>query len=91
MNQENVIALASALLLLTLAVTDVVITRRFVKRWQAKIQESAEKVVKLTAENHRLEMKLEGCEREKSQLEEKLKKAHEKIAILMVEYNRLNK
>lgn len=81
-----------------MAVIDCIVTVRIEKRWRKRLQEASEQITRLFSRKTRLEfdleikeMKIQKLEKDLEEYKEKLKKAHEKVAMLMVEYNRLNK
>lgn len=98
MNHHVIFNFTLAGLVITMAVIDFIVTVRWEKRWRKRLQESAEQTMKLFAEKSRLEMELDRKDAANKKLEAdltetkaKLKKAHEKVAMLMVEYERLTK
>ena len=98
MNSHTVFHFALAALVITMAVADLLITMRWEKRWRQRLHEASEQTVKLFNEKAALELELDRKENSIRKLEEdlketkeKLKKSHEKVAFLMVEYDRLTK
>lgn len=97
MNHQTIYTLLAAGLI-GLAVTDFLITWCWEKRWRKRLHEASEQTVKLFSEKAALELELERkdnsihkLEKELKEAKEKLKKAHEKVAVLMAEYERLTK
>lgn len=98
MNFPTILNITLAALAISLAAFNLIATVRREKRWCRRLQEASSKLSALMAENHKLDLEKDFLESQnknlKTELEntkEKLKKAHERIAVLMVEYDRLHK
>lgn len=98
MNPHAVINFALAGIVIIMSIADLLVTVRWEKRWRKRLQESSEQTINLFSEKAALELELDRKENSIRKLEEdlneakeKLKKAHEKVACLMVEYDRLTK
>lgn len=79
----NIYTILSIAMFLLLAATDLFITFRMIKRHSRQLAEKNDKIFCLQKENAELEI-------QKEQAETKLKAAHKKIAMLMVDLNRLH-
>lgn len=79
----NIYTIISIVMFLLLAATDLFITFRMFKVYSRRLAEKNDKIFCLLKENAELEL-------QKDQAEMKLKAAHNKIALLMVDLNRLH-